>query len=427
MPPHFHALELTILASVAASFTWTARRLLRRPPDVAAPPPARRALAFGHPFAQLLLVIALLLANQVLFNAYVRGAHRGDAWFAQRWVGAGWFDVAPYASPVTWALDHLPFPASWLSVTLFRVQAFLELPFVIFAYLAIARLLDRGVYRALARSALVWLACASFTAAFSWIEIVFDNPWTKQDLVLRAVSCLATPLWVLVTSRAERALPGFPVADGRPRSLVGILAFLTGATAIAALVLVVYDVTLLYNLAHLHHRKWQLVGAVAVALAAIVFGRRLEALATRARASDAVDTLASTLAIFTVVFFVPSLAVRYAGASGAALAGGTLTVVAAVAAGMFLALRRVADRERDLVVWLLGAAVGVAVGGWAAWTDVGGVLAHGDGIAETLLLRKAAMFLVAGIASWRALERAVELGERLVSLAARRSTPPPPR
>ena len=118
-----------------------------------------------------------------------------------RYLGHGWFAIARHNPAVLLVARHAG-DAKWLSPTVLRVQAFLELPFTVFAYLAVARLLGTGVVRQLTRAPVIVAACVSFTITFSLVEIRLANPWTTDDLVLRALACVVTPAWVIATTRS---------------------------------------------------------------------------------------------------------------------------------------------------------------------------------------------------------------------------------
>lgn len=411
MPPFQvdQAFQITLVLSVLAGLGAALRHVLRRDAGASGRPPARRRWAlFAHPFTQFLLVVALLFGNQLLFNVYVRVEHRGDAWFMKRWLGEGWCDVAPYSAPVAWLVAHLPFPASWLGFTVLRVQAFLELPFVLFAYFAIARLLDRALYRALARSMMLPFAAIAFTITFSLVEILLENPWTRSDLWMRALACAVTPFWIVLVTRHERAQPSLPDEDGRPRTIVGLLAFLAGAGAIGALVLVVYDVALLYNLGHLHRYGGVLAVTLVASTALVASRRRLDTIAVKLGGeASSVRTTSAALAIFTFLFFVPSLTIRYVALAPATMVLGCALVLAGVCGGAIVGLRDAARRggAMEAVRWLVGATGACAAGVWCAWTDAAGIVARGASIYEAILLRKSLLFLLGAVVAWRAIER----------------------
>lgn len=80
------------------------------------------------------------------------------------------------------------------------MSSFLELPFVLLAYLTMCRWLDAGVYGRAVR--LIWPASAVHTVTFCLIEWVLDNPYTTvEDIVIRLASsagfwwCFSYPHW----------------------------------------------------------------------------------------------------------------------------------------------------------------------------------------------------------------------------------------
>jgi hypothetical protein len=69
---------------------------------------------------------------------YVLRVHGGDTSFIARYLPTGWFDLATH-NPVLRSLGRL-FPApELLAPSVLRVQAFLELPFVLTAFATVAR------------------------------------------------------------------------------------------------------------------------------------------------------------------------------------------------------------------------------------------------------------------------------------------------
>jgi hypothetical protein len=300
-PPELSAaFEATVILSLvggvlgAAASAHGARRRARRDAPRAAPrervkASARAVAVLAHPLAQLVFVCVLVYLNQVAFDAYVLTAHGGSAAFAQRFVGPGWFAIARTDPVVGFVAARVRDAAgagdgSWLSFTLFRVQAFLELPFTLFAYLAVARMLGRGVHRTLARAPLVALASASFTVTFSLVELLLRNPWTNDDLLLRALSAIVTPCWVVAASRLEDRAPPRS-GDRRPSGVLGLAVFLAGAGAIAFIVLALYDAFLLYNLAHLP--RYAVGLAIAVPVAALASRSRRGSIAPSPAGSGA--------------------------------------------------------------------------------------------------------------------------------------------
>src|SRR4051794_2353681 len=243
------ALETTVLLSTAASVVVglaLLRKALSRPAVAFAGPSSLSRLAF-HPLAQFLFVCAILYANQVLFSAFILRAHGGSAGFIAHYIPGPWFAIGRHDPLVGFAAQHVG-DGQWLSPSLLRVQAFLELPFTMFAYLAVARLLGRRLYAMLCRPLVLALVALSFSVTFSIIELSLPNPYTHDDLVLRGLACLLVPVYIAWISRKERLeVDG---ADG-PSGVLGLLAFLAGAGAIAYAVLAFYDAFLLYNLDHL--------------------------------------------------------------------------------------------------------------------------------------------------------------------------------
>jgi hypothetical protein len=114
-------------------------------------------------------VTGLIYLNQVLFTVYVLRMHGGDASFLARYLPADWFELAG-GNPVLRSLAE-SFPApSLLAPSVLRVQAFLELPFVLLAFATVLRWLDAGLYRRGVRSPLLPLAAVSYTAVFCAVE-----------------------------------------------------------------------------------------------------------------------------------------------------------------------------------------------------------------------------------------------------------------
>jgi hypothetical protein len=371
----------TALVAASTAFAIGALVFARAPTTAPRADGGRAAAVAWHPFTQLVLVCTLLLANQILCDAYIVRVHGGDASFIARYLGRGWFAIAD--GPAIRAIAHHVGEGRWLAPTVLRVQAFLELPFTLFAYLAVARLLGRDVHRTLVRPVFVVGAAVAFTAAFSLVEVALSNPFTRDDLVLRAIAMIVAPLWVIAAARAEGERP-----EPAPQGLVGLACFLAGTAAIATIVLVVYDAFLLYNLAHLAR-----TGAVLVLVAALAVAAAASTLAPRANAlrpSAAMRAIGELFATFTIVFFVPSLALRYwAGHTITAIAGATVIVAAVVA---------VAHRHRGPQLWR--AAIASAVAGAAGTAAGAGALAVLDlpHLPEAGLAVFVLAFLVAALA-----------------------------
>jgi hypothetical protein len=243
----------------------------------------------GHPATSLAAVTALIYVNQVLFTVYVLRVHHGDPSFIARYLPSGWFAL-DRGGAITTLARYFPAPGL-LAPSVLRVQAFLELPFVIFAYLTVCRWF--GVYDRARR--LVWLACLVYTVTFCIIEWKLRNPYTTDDLVIRAVSGLVVPLW------AAR----LPTAPPESR---GLLASAASTAALCWLILVVYDTALLYNLGQLGA---QLPGA-ALAAAALLLARVAAARRPARTPGRGLDSIGRSFGWFLVLFFVPALPVRYA-------------------------------------------------------------------------------------------------------------------
>jgi hypothetical protein len=367
-------------------------------------PPSRvtRAIALAaHPLAQLLFVCAALLVNQVLFDAYVLRVHGGDASFVSRYVGWGWFAIAKNDSVVRFVAGHVG-DGRWLSPTVLRVQAFLELPFAIFAYVTVARMLGAGVVRRLTRAPVVVAACVSFTITFCLVEISVPNPWTSDDLVVRWISAAVTPAWTLLVSKARARVEA---ADDGPRGVLGLVAFLAGAGAIAYVVLALYDAFLLYNLAHLARYARGLSVAIAIAAGASWAAPRVDRVVARwlgwSGTAPSVDVAVSALASFTVVFFVPSLSIRYWGQHATAFACGTLLFAIGAVLGLFGGLRRAPTAVAKLRA-VASTAAGLAAGTHAAASALESRSVAG--LPELMLAKASLAFLAASVLVMRACE-----------------------
>ncbi|WP_030061228.1 MULTISPECIES: hypothetical protein [Streptomyces] len=334
-------LDGAVVVSAAASLALVPR-VLR-----AGPRPGRGGRSRGGrlgPEAALAAAVALVHLNQVLVAVYVNRVHGGDASFVARYLPPGWFDVP--------RLDSLAarFPApELLAPSVLRVQAFLELPLVLLAFVSVVRRLDRALYVRLARSPLVPLAAVSYTVAFCAIEWALRNPYTVDDLVLRVLSAVAAP--PLISCLAARE-PTTPSAPRRNPFL-----FALDLWAYGQLMLVLYDTALLYNLARLGDHLLAAAAALAVLVTTRLVDRSADRPADRSTAPPAgpyVTTLTATIGRALALFLVPALSIRYAQTFAsprlAALAG--LVVIGAAA-------RR--DVLRLLLPALAGAAVGYAV------------------------------------------------------------------
>ncbi|MFF1906065.1 hypothetical protein [Kitasatospora sp. NPDC058218] len=349
-------LDATVVVSVGAALTLAPRVLRRevRPGRGGAPGPE----------ALLAIVVALFLVNQLAFAVHVQRVHGGSTAFIARYLPPGWFAV-PRGNPfVDWVAAHTPAP-ELLAPSVLRVQAFLELPLVLLAFVALLRRLDRQLYARVARSALVPLAAASYTVAFCAVEWDLRNPYTVDDLVVRAVSALVTPLLVVRLAGREA-----DIASHSPRPVV----FALDLWAYGYLMLALYDTVLLYNLSRLDERLPGMITAVAVLGATRLLPRSAD------RAGPRVAALTDTLGRGLALFLVPALAIRYAGGFG--------TPLLAAVAGAAVLIAAVARRTPLLA---LPAAVGAAAGFLAVrWST--------DPYYEAALLRAAVVALLAATA-----------------------------
>ncbi|MEU6063163.1 MULTISPECIES: hypothetical protein [Streptomyces] len=328
------------------------------------------------PFVAWTVVTGVVYVNQVLFTVYVLRVHGGDPSFISRYLPAGWFDLAS-ANPVLRRLAF-GFPApSLLAPSVLRVQAFLELPFVLLAFATVVRWLDADLWRRIARSALLPLASVSYTVVFCLVEWDLRNPYTVDDIVVRGVSAIVTPY---VLARLAARDTG---ASRTPASVPGLLVFIGSLGTLGVLVLVVYDTALLYNLGRLGDRLTVTVAAVGVL---IVLRRVAARLAEPSAPGPTLTFVRHTLGHWLALFFLPALTVRYGvmfGTPQLAAATALLPVVTAVV---------LARRDAAVEAWRLGAAVlGAAAGACAAaW-------ATPESYYEATLLSATAAFLVTGV------------------------------
>jgi hypothetical protein len=285
-----------VLASAAATLVSAPRILARRADSVTV---AGRS---ASPSSVLALVTGLIYVNQVLFTVYVLRVHGGDRSFIARYLPAGWFELASADPLLRRFAEGFPAPAL-LAPSVLRVQAFLELPFVLLAFLTVVRWLDADLYRRIARSALLPLASVSYTVVFCLVEWDLYNPYTVDDLVVRAVSAVLTPMFI-----ARAAARDTRVAR-TPATVPGLLVFIGSLGALGVLVLVVYDTALLYNLGRLEDR----LPFTLAAFGALVVLRRVAGRlrGDRSSAGPALSFVRHALRSWLALFFVPALAVRY--------------------------------------------------------------------------------------------------------------------
>ncbi|GGN90626.1 hypothetical protein GCM10011579_086700 [Streptomyces albiflavescens] len=372
-----------VIASVASALALALRGLGRRRSGAS----SSTGRSFS-PLVALAVTTVLIYVNQVLFTVYVLRVHGGDPSFIARYLPTGWFDLATH-DPMMRSLGRvLPAP-ELLATSVLRVQAFLELPFVLTAFATVARWFDADLYRRIACSALLPLASVSYTVVFCLVEWDLRNPYTNDDLVIRAVSAVITPVllarWAARDAGVSRAAA----------SVSGLLVFIGSLGALGVLVLVVYDTALLYNLGRLDDR----LPVVMVAVAALT-GLRWAA----GRLPDPSAPGLSSAFVWQVLrhwlglFLVPALAVRYGVMFGTPqLAGAMELLMAAVAvvlAGRDVVVTSGGGRRLALV---LAGRVGCAVlAGSAAAYGVAALTPRS--YYEVTLLSAAAAFLVTGVA-----------------------------
>ncbi|MFF5017685.1 hypothetical protein [Streptomyces sp. NPDC001165] len=388
--------DVMVVASVVSALAITSRVLARRPDQVGA-----TGRSVFSPAAALALVTGLIYVNQVLFTVYVLRVHDGDPSFVARYLPAGWFDLASQNPALRHLAGHFPAPGL-LAPSVLRVQAFLELPFVLLAFATVMRWLDADLYRRIARSAALPLASVSYTAVFCLVEWDLRNPYTVDDLVVRSVSAVLTPTLLALCAARDRG------ATRTPDSVPGLLVFIGSLGALGVLVLVVYDTALLYSLGRLPER-------LPLALAATVLLLGLRRVASRlegrpARRGLTLAFLRHVLRYWLSLFFVPALAVRYGVLFGTPqLAAGVALVTAATACAL---------AARDVLAEARRTADGGSVGPQDGRPPSGLLLARGLGCAvlagtgaaclaasltprsyyEVTLLSSAAAFLVATVA-----------------------------
>jgi hypothetical protein len=190
--------------------------------------------------------------------------------------------------------------------------------------------------------------------------------------------------------------------------VLGLLAFLAGAGAISYVVLALYDAFLLYNLAHLPRYASGIAVSLVIAAGASFAAPRIDealARATGARApSPAVDICVSALRAFTLLFFVPSLSLRYWGAHPTAAACGLMLVILGLGFGATAALRRSRVSAGGAVRLVVAGGAALALAGWAAHLAF---VTAGLGLPELLLARLSLSFLVVAIVIFRAGEIAL--------------------
>ena len=329
----------------------------------------------GSPVLSLAAVIVVIYLNQVLFTVYVLRVRHGDPSFIARYLPPGWFALARGHAMEALA-RQFPDPGL-LAPAVLRVQAFLELPLVVFAYLTVSRWFSAGAYRQARR--LLWPASAAWTATFCLIEWSLHNPYTTDDIVIRIAAAIVVPLWAgrLAGPPPDR-VPGLPA----------LLVFAVSTAALGLVVLTVYDTALLYNLGHLGAR----LPVTAAALAVLAAARVAATLLPYRPPGPGVESITRSFGAFLPLFFVPALPVRYG------LIGWGTTYVAAAAALVLVttaAVRGIADTFArspvSRVRWLVQMAITLAAG-LAAGAAASTLLR--DGYPESRLLWTAAAFFI---------------------------------
>ncbi|RFU38063.1 hypothetical protein DZF91_29620 [Actinomadura logoneensis] len=336
-----------------------------------------------RPSADLALVAGLVYLNQALFTVYVLREHGGDVSFVASYLPSGWFALADGPAMRAFA-SHVPAPGL-LAPSVLRVQAFLELPFVLLAYGVVLRRLSVRWYRRMLDGPPLWAASATYTTVFCLVEQHFSNPYTDADIAIRIASAVITPLWIGWTTRHD------PAAE-RPLGVVGLVAFGAFTWALGQLVLTVYDTALLYNLGHLPGRLPSALVASAVLVGARVVADRY---GERGEPGVAVRTVTAGLRWALVLFFVPALAVRYGVNLGLALPSAAAGLAVCVAAALLAVREALRGQNRVRVAgWCGQMARAAGVGG------VAGLVARhaaSDAYYEAALLRSAAVAFLAAV------------------------------
>ncbi len=310
-------LDLLIVVAVAIGFVVT-----RGPVD----PGSSRRSRLGEPGLWLAVVTAAIVVNQVLLNVYIIRVHGGDPSFIARYLPGGYFQLGDHDRAIGWLARHFPYPAM-LAPSLLRVPALLELPFGLLAYLTVSRWLDDRLYARLTGRSAIWAASIAYSAVFSLVEWDLRNPYTWNDLVIRGVSCIVTPLAI------RRMVRRAGCRDWRTETASGLLVFAASAAAIGVLVLTAYDTVLLYNLGRVG--KDAPIAAVA---ACVLVAARLLARRVTASGGPTIGIQTTLVRSGLALFFVPALPIRYGIEFGTRSM--SLLATAVVAAGAVVAAVR---------------------------------------------------------------------------------------
>ena len=370
-----------------------ALRAARQGPGVAA---VRGRLG---PFTVWCVVVALVFVNQVLVVVFVGRVWGGDAGRITRYLPAGWFELPAPGGPLDALVAAFPAPGL-LAPSVLRVDAVLELPFGVLAYLAIASRLDRRLAATLMRRDLLVVGCWATTLAFSCIEVRLATPYTLQDVLLRCATALVLPPLLRRFVRVDAG----PSGPAGPRvGVVPLAAAVVWAVAFAALVLAVYATALLYDLARAPSELPSAVAALAVLGGAeVVLRRRGSSVPPPGLAVDAVGT---GVRWFALLFFVPAVPLRYGLLFGSpfvtAAGAGVVAVVATAAAVREVAARHASHRR----LWV--AVAGSAAAGAAAALAARGVLPAWGGHTENRLLAVGAVLLLGTVLAAAAADRLV--------------------
>jgi hypothetical protein len=171
------------------------------------------------PEAGLAVITGLIYVNQVVVTVYVLRVHDGDPSFVARHLPDGWFALAGGMMFDTLAAS-VPAPGL-LAPSVLRVNAVLELPWVVFAYLSACRWFSLWVYQQAVR--LVVPVSVTYTATFCLIEWRLHNPYTADEIVLRLVAAVLVPLWAARTPATSPCVPLRPsnLFAGQPCSALG--------------------------------------------------------------------------------------------------------------------------------------------------------------------------------------------------------------
>lgn len=352
--------------------------------------PPRRVAPFALAFA---VVCLLLYLNQVAFQVYVYEEHGGNTAFIGRTFPALFFDrMAPAHPPVRWLRQALN-GADFLAPSVMRVQAVLELPFALLAYLGVARLLDRAVARQIAAGPLGVLACVSYSVVLSAIEVLLWNRFTVDDLWLRGLACALTiPLL--------RLLAGPAVPHDAP-SIPRLLRLVLGLGGMALVVVVVNLVALLYNLGWLP----SLAGPLALGAALFAWAAWEPRHAPQASRDRLVLALFAVGRRFTMLFAAPALAIRYGASHPVSRPWAGVAMVVVTLAAVILGLR---DAWRDLpperrLGWPFCVAAALLGASLAPLLDLAALLRLPLlAISDAWFLQKAGLVLGGFVAGWGA-------------------------